>query len=354
MRRVLAGLALSLAVWACAPGEAGTGTAEQDVGTKPERAWTPAPVKAGNLRIATFNIRNFPKDTMGAAGNGGAPAADGGPADEEPPAEIAPRRDPETDLAMLIELLDKLDFDVLGVEEINDSSALDAVLERLGEKNGRRYASVYTTEWPHPQRVGIVVRADRLRIESPEEHPEIATRPTMRAGLSARIVSQKSGGADFGMLVLHLASGDSAGRAKLRAEQAAQAASVVAARQRELGDEDFIVVGDLNTARADEMPSFDEAIAQASGLSRQRNASGCSTYYVKGKGNPLLEPSMIDHVYTSSLAERDDAVALTSGAHCAERACAPFESSGEESGTSYWGVSDHCPVYFEIADEDRD
>jgi hypothetical protein len=63
---------------------------------------------------------------------------------------------------------------------------------------------------------------------------------------------------------------------------------------------------------------------------------------------------LIDHVYTASLAERDRSVPLTAGAHCAERSCKPFESASAESGTSYWGVSDHCPVYFEIADEDRD
>lgn len=47
-------------------------------------------------------------------------------------------------------------------------------------------------------------------------------------------------------------------------------------------------------------------------------------------------------------------VPLRVGAHCFERACQAFESDAKESGTSYWGVSDHCPVYFEIADEDRD
>lgn len=102
------------------------------------------------------------------------------------------------------------------------------------------------------------------------------------------------------------------------------------------------------------MGAFDQAMASAeSGLSRQKNDSSCTTYYTKGK-NPLLEPSWIDHVYLASFAERDTSVPIVSGAHCAERACEPFESSGPESGTSYWGVSDHCPVYFEIADEDRD
>ena len=328
-------------------------TSESEVGTRPPKAWTPSAKKTGNLRIATYNIRNVPQDTMGQADGG----ADGGAAAEEAPAETTAlvRRQNETDLAMAVEILDKLDFDVLAVQEINDPRAFEDLLGRLGDKNGHRYQAAFSTDYPHIQNTGIVVRTDRARIESPKVHAEVATRPTMRAGFSARIVSTKEGGADFGMLVVHLASGDSGGRAKLRAEQAGFAAKVVAERKGEMADDDFIVVGDFNTAgHEQEMPNFDTAIGGSeSGLSRQKNDSGCTTYYTKGK-DPLLQPSWIDHVYASSLAERDTSVPIVSGAHCAERSCKPFESSGPESGTSYWGVSDHCPVYFEIVDQDRD
>jgi endonuclease/exonuclease/phosphatase family metal-dependent hydrolase len=328
-------------------------TNESEIGTRPPKQWTPSAKKAGNLRIATYNIRNFPKDTMGLP-DGGADAAMPTEESTSDPNAIV-RKQNDTDLSMAVEILDKLDFDVLAVQEINDPKAFDALLERLGQKNGHRYQSAFSTEYPHPQNTGIVVRADRARIESPKVHAEVATRATLRAGFSARIVSTKEGGADFGMLVLHLASGDSAGRAKLRAEQAGFAAKVVAERKSEMADDDFIVVGDFNTALQErEMPSFDVVMSSAeSGLSRQKNDSACTTYYTKGK-SPMLEPSWIDHVFVSSLAERDTSVPIVSGTHCAERSCQPFESSGPESGTSYWGVSDHCPVYFEIFDQDRD
>lgn len=334
--------------------EADPQTSESEIGTRPPKQWTPSAKKTGNLRIATYNIRNFPKDTMGQADGG----ADGGaaPAEEaEPDPTMLVRKRNETDLELAVEILDKLDFDVLAVQEINDPRAFEELLARLGRKNGHRYEAKFSTEYPHAQNTGIVVRADRARIESPKVHAEIATRPTMRAGFSARIVSAKEGGADFGMLVLHLASGDSGGREKLRATQAGFAAKVVADLKSEWRDEDFVVVGDFNTAgHEEELRAFDPAIAQSgSGLTRQKNESACTTYHTKGK-DPLLVPSWIDHVYTSSFAERDTSVPIVSGAHCAERSCQPFESSGPESGTSYWGVSDHCPVYFEIADQDRD
>lgn len=339
---------------ACSPSsDAGSGDNTSDIGTKPARAWTPAPPKTGNLRIAEYNIRNFPSDVMnspdaGDAGDGGDAAPD---RDTRPPLV---RKQTDTDEAALIDILEKLDFDLLAVEEINDTARFDEVLTRLGARTGRAYQSVYSLAWEHPQHTGIIVRKDRLRIESPKVHGEIATRPTMRAGLSARIVSTKAGGVDFGILVLHLASGDSAGRATFRAEQARFAGLAVAERQAELGDRDFVVVGDMNTARdAQELPAFDGAMGATSGLMRQPPDLACSTYYTKGPQNPVLQPSYIDNVYFASMEERDTTVPVTVGAHCYERSCQPFESDSAEHGTSYWSVSDHCPVYFEVTDVDR-
>jgi endonuclease/exonuclease/phosphatase family metal-dependent hydrolase len=340
------GLSFILSIGACAAAADDTSASAGALAEPPTKAWTPDAVKDGNLRIASFNIRNFPRDTMSLSADAGAE-----PETAEP---TAPRRDLATDVPMLLDLLERLDFDVLAVEEINDVRAFEAVLAQLGARNGNTYAAAFSVAWQHPQHLGIVVRGDRLRIEGVEEHPEIATRETLRAGLSARIVSQKEGGADFGVLVLHLASGEARGRATLRATQASRVAEVVARRQRELGDDDFIVLGDFNTAREDELTGFDEAIASGTNLARQANASSCSTYHVQSRANPVLAPSLIDHVYTAGLGERDRSVALVSGAHCAERSCQPFESASPASGTSYWGVSDHCPVYFEIADRDLD
>lgn len=355
----LASLASSLGGVACSS-TPGADTMESDIGTRPQRAWSPAPPRPGNLRIAEYNIRNFPNDVMGAPDAGA--VTDGAVADgavvEAPERDTRPplvRKVNETDESALVDVLVRLDFDVLAVEEINDTARFDAVLERLGARTGRAYQSVYSLDWDHPQHTGIIVRSDHLRIESPKVHGEIATRPTMRAGLSARIVSTKSGGVDFGLLVLHLASGASAGRARLRAEQAKFAAVAVAERQAELGDKDFVVVGDMNTARDEqELPEFDGAMGAGTGLVREPPDLACSTYYTKGPQNPVLQPSFIDNVYFASMDERDRTVPVTVGAHCFERSCQPFESDSAEHGTSYWSVSDHCPVYFEIADADRD
>jgi|GEM_PF-1422452 len=363
MRRLLAASLAVLAVagsaaasTACAPGTSAE-TNEDEVGSRPDRTWSPAPPKTGNLRIATFNIRNFPKDVMGVADPDA--GADGGAAaapdrDTRPPPLV--RKQTETDEDALLDILAKLDFDVLAVQEINDTARFDDVLGRLGARTGKSYAAAYSLEWDHPQHVGLVVRTDHVRLEEPRVHPEVATRATLRAALSARVVSTKSGGADFDVVVVHLASGDTGGRATLRAQQAAEMAKVVAALRSKHGDGDVVVLGDMNTARGEqELPAFESALAsEGTGLARAEPESTCSTYHTKGPQNPVLEPSFIDHVFLASLAERDTSVPLTAGAHCFERACKPFESDSKDHGTSYWSVSDHCPVYFEITDEDRD
>ena len=187
------------------------------------------------------------------------------------------------------------------------------------------------------------------------EHTEIDLSGRLRPGLSARIESATEGGVDFGIMVLHLASGSTAKRADLRAQQATAAAEIIAREIIAEQDADYLVMGDLNTAREEEeFAGLDAAFAEATGLARQANVSGCSSYWIKKSTNPLLRPSWLDHVYLASFEELDGEVPVVSGAHCAERACQAYESTDLESGSTFYNVSDHCPVYFEITDRDLD
>lgn len=324
---------------------ASSGCAAQPLAATDEQAqtetWQPPPVRDGNLRVASFNIRNFPFMPV------------------DPEAE--PRTPPvsyqlETDVDGLLSVLAKLDFDVMGVQEIIDTALFGQVVERLGERTGRDYQAVFA-ENPdgNPQHVGIVVDSSRARIAWLEEHEEIDLTGRYRPGLSARIESVSDGGVDFGLLVLHLVSGTSTKRGDLRAEQAALAAEVVAGEVAVTGDADYVVLGDLNTARQErEYPALDAALGEGTGLVRQPNATGCSSYWIKKSDNPLLRPSLLDHVYLASFDEVDADVPVVAGAHCVERGCEPYESTDPDTGSTFYDVSDHCPVYFEIADRDLD
>lgn len=342
--RPLAGALLAAAAIAIAACDDGAAVGDAQFQTSlPSRSWEPAPVRAGNLRVAELNVRNFP-------GEAAADAA--GPSDAVTSGRVAA----ETDREMLLDLLGKLEFDLLAVEEIRDTAAFDAVLAELGARKGATYAAVYAENSVshNEQHVGLVARTDRVTLSDVAERPEIDVKGTLRSGLAARAKSATPGGADFGVMVLHLASGDSAKRALLRQEQATQAAAAVSEAQAESGDDDFIVLGDLNTAREEaEYGALDAAFGKDSGLVRRENELGCTSYFVKNKLGTLA-PSTIDQVYLAALDEIDPEVPLTSGAHCFERACEPFESDGPATGTSYWGVSDHCPIYFELRDADDD
>lgn len=357
--RIAPGCAAVLALLGAGCDDAEVASQSSDVASAPEHRWEVKPKQEGNLRFATFNIRNFPEVPP-------PPPEEAGPVDETATSgtTTSTRKVTHlqaTDVDALVEVLVKLDFDVLAVQEIRDPAALDEVLMELGDRVGTTYASAYSANEVsgNDQQVGLVARADRAVIADVTEHPEVDVRGTLRSGLSARVTSRAEGGVDLGVMVLHLASGESVKRAALRAEQAAVVADVVAERAATFADADFLLLGDFNTAREDEeLPALDAALSRSrsgsgTGLARAENPDGCTSYYVKNKIG-VVAPSTIDQVYAASLEELDREVPLVSGAHCAERLCQAFESDGPESGTSYWAVSDHCPVYFEIADVDRD
>ncbi|MBW2455668.1 MAG: hypothetical protein JRI68_14210 [Deltaproteobacteria bacterium] len=333
---VLLWSAVILMSWGCVAD--GTASAEsQNI----REDWVPTAVAEGNLRVVSFNIRNFPEM----------------PVDPE----AAPRPAPlsyqlRTDEEALLRVLLMLDFDVMGVQEIIDVALFEDVIARLSERSGRPYVAVLSENAnDNPQHVGVVVDSSKLHLVWTREHPEVDVRGTLRPGFSARVESLQEDGVDFGLMVLHLASGSSANRAILRAEQAAVAAGIIAQQQTELGDDDYLVLGDLNTARlGEEFPLMDESFAAGAGMDRLPNESGCSSYWIKKATNPKLRVSWLDHVYLAAFDELDDGVPVVSGAHCAERLCQQFESTDLYSGSTFYNVSDHCPVYFEITDTDLD
>lgn len=300
-------------------------------------AWVAAAPREGNLRIATFNIRNFPVE----------PPQEGQTA---PPLSYSL----ESDQDHVLEVLAQLRFDLLAVQEIRDPAAFDALLVRLSSATGRAWEARWSENTNgNEQHIGLVFDAERLALEDLREHPEVDVSGTLRPGLSARVTSLE-GGADFRAMVVHLASGDSHKRRDLRVTQVSAIASVISGLAAETGEADAIVLGDMNTAGGDEeLPTLDATMATAD-LERAVGPMACTAYWVKKSTNPLVRPSLLDQVYLASFEERDLEVPVLAGGHCAERACERFESRDEATGGTFWDVSDHCPVYFEIRDEDRD
>lgn len=310
-------------------------------GAATRAAWQPAPKREGNLRVVTFNVRNFPRVEV----------VEGEPVREAPVAYSL-----ETDVEALLDLLEKLDFDVMALQEIRDTARFADVLAELGARTGRAYEHVFSENANgNPQHIGIVVASDALALSDVEEHAELDVSGRLRPALRGRVTSTREGGVDFTIVVLHLAAGDSNKRVLLRQQQASLAASIVTSVAADTGDDDVIVLGDLNTAGGEEeLVALDAMLDASAQLARQDVAPGCSAYFLPSSSQPTAKPTWTDQVYARALAELDGDVPFVAGAHCAENACEIFQSSSPETGGTFYTVSDHCPVYGEVRDADDD
>jgi endonuclease/exonuclease/phosphatase family metal-dependent hydrolase len=297
----------------------------------------PPPAPAASLRIATWNIRNFPFD--------------------ERPQDTDLGYARNTNICDLEEALGGLDADLLGVAEIRDTRRFPQVLRRSG--GGRRYQVALAKRGGRfGQKVGIAWDEAVFELmRDPQQIDELALDPKLRPGLALSLRHRRPGGDDFTVVQVHLVSRPEGYTTRLR--QIRELARWVNEWTTTVGDRDIIVMGDFNTTGPpgrDVERELDEvdAILGASGLRRLPNPLGCDQYSEGGgPRDGIQQPSLLDHVYLGGF-EAAGEPELRSWLHCARHACQPFTSrAGEEDGT-FWDVSDHCPVTFELPVDTND
>ncbi len=271
-----------------------------------------APPKGAALRVATWNLRNFPE--------------------------------PGQDQARLRERLHGLDADLLAVQEIHDPGALQALLPgwqlALSEQGGRGH-----------QRLGIALDPDALElVGAGREHPELSMRGHVRPGFSAYLRA-RGGGPDFHVLVVHLkAKSDGY---DLRVQQWPLLAAL--AGDLLLRDPDLVVLGDFNaTGPAGGTPLQEiaalEATLGAVGLRRLGSSEPCSVYWDGVRRDAWKEPSLLDLVWVAGLHEGlDSAAQVRPIHHCARHRCQTFRSTDAHPEPDYADLSDHCPVVLDLA-----
>lgn len=262
---------------------------------------------AGRLRVATWNLRNFP--------------------------------DHGQDRARLQERLHELGADVIAVQEVHDAAALkqmmpgwELVLSEAGGRGGQRLGFLYD-----PAALEL--------IGAPREHRELAMGGAVRPGLSGYLRA-RDGGPDFHVMVVHLKARDE-GYA-LRREQWRVLTEIV--REIARDDGDLIVLGDFNTtgpprgAPADELALLDAHLGGV-GLRRAANDAGCTVYWDGARRDAWHEPSQLDLVWVADLHEGGASQARVQPLlHCARHACAAFRSTATYPERDYADVSDHCPL----------
>jgi endonuclease/exonuclease/phosphatase family metal-dependent hydrolase len=288
------------------------------------------------LRVVSWNLRNFPLDER--------------PQD----ADLGYSR--RTNICDLEAVLAGLDGDLLGLQEINDTRRFPPILRRaVGDRpmgvrfstGGGRFGQHLAIAWD--------TRALEL-VDEPFDIDDVVFEPGMRPSFAARFRSRRNPDLDFTFVVVHWESGRG-GFADRRRQNRALAAWVDSWVAR-VGDPDVIAVGDFNTAGSPrggtdgELQSIDTILGDA-GLERLPNTTGCSQYW-EGGGDPdgIQKSSLLDHVFLRGLGVDDLAAPVQAWLHCARFGCADLISRpGEEDGT-FWDVSDHCPLTFEIRDAD--
>ena len=293
-----------------------------------------APITDGSLRIATWNVRNFPLDERTAEDNLG-----------------YSRR---TNICDFETALGGLDADLYGLQEVNDIRRFQPILRRAcGERSmDVRYSSSGGRNGQH-----LAIAWDRSVLElvgKPMEIAELVLEPGMRPAFAGFFRSLRAGGVDFTLVVVHLESGPRNFADRRRQNRAL--AAWLEARIDETGDPDVIVLGDFNTVGSPrgglegELQSVDAILGRV-GLRRLLNPLGCTSYWEGGgERDGVHQPSLLDHVFVGGFGSGAVATPVAAWLHCLRWQCEELISRpGEEDGT-FWDVSDHCPLTFEIRD----
>jgi hypothetical protein len=290
----------------------------------------------GSLRIASWNLRNFPLD--------------------ERPQDRDLGYSRRTNICDFEIAFGGLGADLHGLQEVADIRRFQPILHRAcGERSMQvRYSS---RGGRFGQHLAIVWDDSVLELlGTPIEVVELVVKPGARPAFGGYFRGRRDGGADFTFLTVHLESGPDNFSDRRRQNRAL--ASWIEKRVSETGDPDVIVVGDFNTMGSPrggvegELQSLD-AILERVGLNRLDNELGCTSYWEGGgERDGVQVPSLLDHVFVGGFGPGALTRPLEAWLHCSRWRCEEFISRPREEDGTFWDVSDHCPLTFEIQDLD--
>jgi endonuclease/exonuclease/phosphatase family metal-dependent hydrolase len=290
----------------------------------------------GTLRIASWNVRNFPLD--------------------ERPQEFDLGYSRRTNICDFEAAVSGLNADLFGLQEVNDVRRFGPILERAcGARpmqvrysaGGGRFGQHLAIAWDDSvfELVG-----------DPVDIVGLVLNPGMRPAFAGYLRSRRAGGIDFTVVVVHLESGPKKFGQRRRQNRAL--ASWIEGWVEEIDDPDLVVLGDFNTTGSPrggvegELQSVDAILGRV-GLERLQNPLGCTSYWEgPGDRDGVQVPSLVDHVFVRGFGPETVTAPLEAWLHCSRWQCGELISRpGEEDGT-FWDVSDHCPLTFEIQDLD--
>jgi len=298
-----------------------------------------APRAPGVARIGAWNLHWFPDGTPG----------------ERPPDQAA-------DLDWLSCAIAWLRVDVLAISEIKHgeraAAALETLRTRLSSLTGGRWL-VVLDDCPRgsSQHVGLLYDERRARLGKTETLGVLNPHGTpckdqLRPGLAGAF--KFTGGLDLTVVAAHLKSGPERRSLELRARSfEAFGTAVTAAQALAGGDRDVLLIGDMNSmgcekcspklAAHEELAAVDRILSASTPALRRLDAAPHCSHHYSGKA------TLLDWAAASGLVELPNDRALSVSGYCAELAC-----SGRQPPQELRRLSDHCPIYVDITDVDRD
>jgi len=297
-----------------------------------------APRQPGQARIGSWNLHWFPD---------GKPGKGGG---EEP--------ERGSDLPWLACVIRWLDLDALALQELKSGSAARAALDRLRallDAQGGSWQADLDGCDKNGQQVGLLYDRKRLQhlssFDVAELNPHGAPcKDQLRPGRASYL--RFPGGLDLYVVSAHFKAGGERRSFDLRQRSFAALSEAYRVVQAQGKDPDVLVLGDLNTmgcpdcspalSHAEELSSVDRSLG-GEGFRRLASDVACSHYF-SGKGT-LLDNA----VASQGFGELGQATLRVSGL-CAEVGCEP----PSQRFAAQERLSDHCPIYVDIADQDRD
>jgi len=295
--------------------------------------------RAGSARVGAWNLHWFP---------------DGRPGDD-PSAHGA-------DVDWLACAIAWMRVDVLAVEEIKrpprGTEGLDALVRKLDALTGGAWHSLLDAcPRASGQHVGFLYDSRRVRLVSSATIGELnprgeACKDELRPGLAGYFVFP--GGLDLSVIAAHLKSGNDARGLEERARSFVAFADAVRIAGTTSHDRDVLLLGDMNTMGCEGCePSVTHAAELArtdaifAGLrvpvTRVPQAIACSHHYKKTS-------TLLDWAAKSDLGELPDSARVVVSGACGELGCDAL-SSGLASQEH---LSDHCPIWVDLDDVDRD
>lgn len=258
------------------------------------------PAKAeGSVRVVSWNLRNFPGDDQDRDG--------------------------------IAKEVERLDADVLALQEVHDVAALEAMLPNYefarsqAGGRGEQYLAIGVAKG------GSIVRST--------EHARLAMGGSVRPALAATVEIE---GKRLEVLTVHLKATPKG--YDLRQKQWVELDAVV--EQASQDGDPIVVVGDFNTTGAPQQRPETERHALTQALDPLEPAfpkEGCSAYWEGSRRDAWKEPSMLDLGFASGVQ-----VTATVGGTCSEHSCEPIRSTADYPDPAYESLSDHCPVIFDV------